>query len=166
MLRFNFPCALITLASAFSLSNLWSQGVIHTFKEPSKGTNPFASLITDANGNLYGVTVWGGINGGFCSDGGCGVAFKLTNTGGGSYSYSVMYVLDDQGPSNPGLGNPSGPLIMDAAGNFYGTSSAGGIYNTNGTVFEISPAGGAPIQRNSCIAFRTRLPTATLPRAW
>jgi uncharacterized repeat protein (TIGR03803 family) len=88
------------------------------------GQMPYAGLVRDAGGNLYGTTLGGG-GGTFCTlDGvtGCGVVFKLDARG----NETVLYSFD--GGSDGGL--PYGGLVRDAAGNLYGTTSGGG--NGNG----------------------------------
>jgi uncharacterized repeat protein (TIGR03803 family) len=89
-------------------------------------------LVFDAAGNLYGTTEFGG-NGG-CSSviGGCGTGFELTPTPGGEWTETILHNF--QGPD--GFQVHAG-LIIDAAGNLYGTTASGGA-NSQGTVFELS----------------------------
>jgi uncharacterized repeat protein (TIGR03803 family) len=102
-----------------------------------------ATLALDAAGNLYGTTEFGG-TGGACGNGGCGSVFKLDTT----LAYHVLYSFTPAG--NDG-NNPLGGVVLDAAGNLWGTASGGGAPNCGfanrpkvgcGTVFEVSPAGG------------------------
>jgi len=89
-----------------------------------------ASLIIDAQGNLYGGTSYGGI---YNSDnGGDGTIYKVTPAG-------VLSVLHSFGNGNDGQ-NPNGPLTRDAKGNIYGTTFKGGAHG-NGTIFKLSPSG-------------------------
>lgn len=78
-----------------------------------------SSLIFDAAGNLYGTTSQGGNSDG-CGHG-CGTVFKLTNSGG-LWTETVLYSFS--GGSDGGI--PIAGLVFDAAGNLYGTTSAGG----------------------------------------
>jgi uncharacterized repeat protein (TIGR03803 family) len=103
-----------------------------------------ATLTLDAAGNLYGTTEFGGIAGEACGNGGCGSVFKLDTTG----SYTVLYSFTGDG--NDGF-NPVGGVVLDGAGNLWGTTSGGGAPNCGsggkppvgcGTVFKVSPAGG------------------------
>jgi uncharacterized repeat protein (TIGR03803 family) len=121
-----------------------AQGVIHTFKQPSMGVNPYLGLIADAAGNLYGVTPQGGYNLGPCLHSGCGTAFKITPDGGGGYTFSVVYAFKGGAGGSPtaDAANPSAPLTVDSAGNLYGTSGNGGFSGDQGTAFEISPLAG------------------------
>jgi uncharacterized repeat protein (TIGR03803 family) len=88
---------------------------------------PKAGLIMDSAGNLYGTTYAGGPTG-------VGTVFKISATGAESVLYSFAGPLVGDG------GNPEGKLIMDSAGNLYGTTSLGGA-NNFGTVFKVSPTG-------------------------
>jgi uncharacterized repeat protein (TIGR03803 family) len=86
----------------------------------------------DATGNLYGTTTGGGTST-LCSNG-CGTVFKLTPGTGGTWTEKL---LNSFGRSKDGQ-YPYAGVILDAAGNLYGTTSGGGAYGY-GTVFEITP---------------------------
>src|SRR6266571_650597 len=79
--------------------------VLHTFTGGVDGYYPYAGLIQDAAGNLYGTTFWGGA--------GAGVVFKLDPTGKETVLHSFM-----GSPADGGF--PQGGVVMDAAGNLYG----------------------------------------------
>ena len=97
----------------------------------ANGVSPVSSLITDAAGNLFGTTTAGGAN----DD---GSVFELVNTGG-SYTLITLVSFNGNGLNGDGWG-PEGPLIADAAGYLFGTTSNGGA-NGLGTVFELSNTG-------------------------
>lgn len=102
----------------------------------SYGVYPQSTLIRDASGNLYGVTAHGGAYQGQCDgDQGCGVVFELSSSGTYTILYSFTGVSDGVAPI--------GGLIMDAAGNLYGTTQGGFVNGSNdyGSVFEVSPTG-------------------------
>jgi uncharacterized repeat protein (TIGR03803 family) len=105
-----------------------------TFLDFPKTGGPFGSseLIIDAQGNLYGASPYGGI---YSSNdnGGDGTVYKVTPAGG-------LKVLYNFGSSPTDGVRPFGPLTRDAAGNFYGTTAAGGA-NESGTVFKLTPQG-------------------------
>jgi uncharacterized repeat protein (TIGR03803 family) len=108
----------------------WTEQVVHNFNHDfTDGDEPYAGLIVDAAGNLYGTTSGGGTIG-------YGTVFELTPTGGGTWTE----VLHSFGDGTDGL-YPWAGLIFDAAGNLYGTTSEGGTYD-GGTVFELTPAAG------------------------
>lgn len=103
----------------------WKEIVLHNFNS-SDGENPFAGLVFDASGNLYGTTVSGGAYG-------YGAAFELTPLGNGQWSESVIYSFPDL---------PYAPLIIDPAGNLYGVTSGNDGLLSLGSVFELSPQAG------------------------
>jgi uncharacterized repeat protein (TIGR03803 family) len=89
------------------------------------GSGPVCSLIADAAGDLFGTTDNGGVD----DD---GVVFEIVKTRHGYASAPTILVsLDDADGANPG-----GAMLMDAAGNLFGTTFDGGSDN-DGTVFEI-----------------------------
>jgi len=106
--------------------------VVYSFGGGTDGSAPFAGLIRDSLGNLYGTT----LNGGQMScDLGCGTVFKLDTDG----TEIVLYRF--QGGTDGEF--PFGRLVLDAAGNLYGTTEQGGSSDVCddgcGTVFELSP---------------------------
>ena len=89
------------------------------------GLGPYASLIMDSSGNLYGTTSGGGLS--------WGTVFKLAK---GSGTITALALFND---SNGDGETPLGGLIMDSSGNLYGTTLYGGTAGV-GTVFELSGA--------------------------
>ncbi len=70
----------------------WTESVLYSFTGGTDGAYPFASLIFDAAGNLYGTTSGGGV--GACSNAytsGCGVVFELTPNLDGTWDENVMH---------------------------------------------------------------------------
>src|ERR1022692_2790827 len=110
----------------------WTEKVLHSFSGGADGTHPYAGLIFDAAGNLYGTTDLGGAYG-------YGTVFELTPAAGGTWTEKVLHNFNNEGTD--GI-ERLGPLIIDAAGNLYGTTYQGGAYNSYGTVFELTPAAG------------------------
>jgi len=94
-------------------------------------------LVADTSGNLY-ATSWAGPYGSpNCSERhGCGTVIQFTPTQS-SWDTNIIYAFQGQ---SDGL-NPTGALVMDAAGNLYGTTATGGAGGA-GTVFELSPSNG------------------------
>jgi uncharacterized repeat protein (TIGR03803 family) len=109
----------------------WTEKTLHTF-EVADGAAPYAGLIFDSLGNLYG-TASGGGNTSACA-GGCGVVFKLTPDGRGDWTETVLYTF---GQGRDGAA-PLAALIFDSSGNLYGTTQYGGAYG-GGTVYQLSP---------------------------
>jgi uncharacterized repeat protein (TIGR03803 family) len=114
----------------------WTQTVLYSFQGSSlggsDGVGPAASLVLDAQGNLYGTTTAGGT--GSC---GCGTVFKLAPGSGGGWTESALYSF--QGGSDGE--EPEAGLIFDSAWNLYGTTASGGA-NRVGTVFQLAPSSG------------------------
>jgi uncharacterized repeat protein (TIGR03803 family) len=98
--------------------------VIWQFTGGHDGGGPTANLTFDSNGNLYGTTVNGGAYG-------LGSVFKVAVNGNSSFPLHSFAGVDGA--------HPSGSLIVDLAGNLYGTTP--GDAATNGTVFKIAPNG-------------------------
>ena len=105
----------------------WTEQVLYSFGNGADGAIPSASLIFDAAGNLYGTTVAGGT---YSS----GTVFELTPATGGRWTEQVLYSFGNGTDGN----TPEAPLIFDATGNLYGTTSGGGTYN-RGTAFKLMP---------------------------
>jgi uncharacterized repeat protein (TIGR03803 family) len=115
----------------------WHQVVLHSFSGVD-GINPDAPLVIDAAGNLYGTTSEGGANG-------FGVVFE-TSRSSGTWQTRVLHTFAGL---NVDGAYPNAAMILDAAGNLYGITAAGGssnectVENANGcgTAFELSPQG-------------------------
>ena len=107
----------------------WTESVLYSF--PGNVFAPWGDLVFDKAGNLYGVTAAGGT--GNCYTG-CGTVYKLTPSSG---SWNLSAIYDFQGTTDGA--NPAG-VVLDDAGNLYGTAYGGGTYNV-GTVFELTPSG-------------------------
>jgi uncharacterized repeat protein (TIGR03803 family) len=103
----------------------WTESALHTFNN-SDGANPYAGLVFDAAGNLYGTTQGGGADN-------LGTVFKLTPSADGTWTESVLHTFNGNGPGGPLTG-----LIFDGAGNLYGTAWSGGSANA-GAAFKLSP---------------------------
>jgi uncharacterized repeat protein (TIGR03803 family) len=113
------------LASS-ALAAAYTESVLHAFTGGTGGQSPYASVVFDQSGNLYGTTVGGGTFG-------RGTIFKLTPQGS-SWTETVLYSFH---PASDGS-QPYGGVIFDQVGNLYGTTYRGGAANA-GTVFELSP---------------------------
>jgi uncharacterized repeat protein (TIGR03803 family) len=160
----------------------WTEKVLYAFQNSDDGAIPYAGVVLDPDGNLYGATFYDGAHDGGaifelmpsngswifsviysplvglggpagtlarsstgtlygtlfsgggegCSGYGCGSVFQLSPSNGG-WEYTSLYNLNDGDDG----GNPEGGLILDSAGNLYGTTT--GVLGGNGSVFEITP---------------------------
>ncbi len=110
----------------------WNETVLYSFcsaLDCVDGALPAGPVTRDSSGNLYGVTGNGGANG-------YGVVFKLSPKGK-RWKETVLYNFQRQSDG----GYPEANLIMDKAGNLYGTTYGGGSAGY-GTIFILSPSGG------------------------
>jgi uncharacterized repeat protein (TIGR03803 family) len=114
----------------------WKERILHRFGfSDNDGVGPsLGQLAMDAEGNLYGA-----------ADGGkyrAGIVFKLTRVAGASgetWRESILYSFGGAADGN----HPGGGVILDGAGNLYGTTIAGGSPNCGcGVVFKLSPQTG------------------------
>jgi uncharacterized repeat protein (TIGR03803 family) len=109
--------------------------VLHQFcaTDCSGGAIPTGGLIQDSHGILYGTTAIGG-------DHLSGTAFELVpNADKSKWTYRVIKQFCSRANCTDGS-FPSGPLIMDAAGQFYGTTFTGGKYG-GGVFYRLTPEG-------------------------
>ncbi len=145
-----------TVFQLVNKNNDWRFQTIYTFKGGHDGGVPNAALIEDVNGNLYGTTSEGGnlgacpANSRYNPNGGCGTVFALTppQGPGGKWKEKVLYAFGSRADGS----QPNEPLVMDNAGNLFGTTLYGGstaalcaasgdpFLNGCGTVFEVSPS--------------------------
>ena len=116
-----------------SVNGTWKEKVLHNFGKGKDGTVPFAGMISDAAGNLYGTTLGGGAYGSSCGNIPCGTVFRLTPDINGQWGEEVLHSFIGVDGSAP-----DGSLIFDGAGNLYGAAGSGGAYG-GGAVFEITP---------------------------
>ncbi|MBA3914921.1 MAG: hypothetical protein H0X25_13955 [Acidobacteriales bacterium] len=110
--------------------NGWSHTVLYDFTSGKDGGQPYKGVTLDAQGNLYGTTVTGGT--GSC-EGGCGVAYKLTNSSG-VWTQTVLHSFTG---GNDGSG-PGNALTIDPAGNLFGMTPIGGAFGL-GTIYQLHP---------------------------
>lgn len=115
----------------FKLDPNGRETVLHGFSGGADGAFPVAGLVMDATGNLYGTTSLGGhlrncSNQGFP---GCGVVFKLDSTG---HEIVLHAFTGGKDGASPGFGG----LLLDAAGNVFGTDAPGA---GTGVVFVVTP---------------------------
>jgi len=108
----------------------WTEKVLHNFGSGMDGQYPWAGLIFDAAGNLYGTTADGG------SHGRGGIVFEMSPDGSGGWTEKILHNFN----SGKDGGFPEAGLIFDGNGNLYGTTGAGGSLNW-GTAFEMTPDG-------------------------
>jgi uncharacterized repeat protein (TIGR03803 family) len=107
----------------------WTENVLHSFQGGIDGIVPSSSIAIDGAGNLYGATEAAGAAGG-------GTAFQLSPGQGDSWSVSMQFNF-----RGAGLGGSYRTLVMDRAGNLYGTTANDGAYQ-RGSLFKLSRPNG------------------------
>ena len=133
-------------------SGQWNRTLLYSFgADPSEGLRPLAGVVRDAAGNLYGTLQEGGSYATTCpisdkTNLGCGTVFELSPVGGGQWTEQTLYMF--QGGQDGE--DPESGLVLDASGNLYGSTLAGGTSGCKldadtgcGTVFELAQTGGA-----------------------
>jgi uncharacterized repeat protein (TIGR03803 family) len=130
-------CDSFGCGTVFKITPNGTLTTLHNF-DGTDGSEPTASLVQDANGDLYGTTQGGGSS--TACTGGCGTVFKITPSG----VLTTLHSFDYTDGSLP-LG-----LVQATDGNFYGTTISGGGFRAHcqtgppadcGTVFKITPSG-------------------------
>ena len=122
------------LGTVFEIDATGNETVLYSFTGSPDGASPYGRLVMDSQGNLYGTTLQGGTS--TNCNGGCGAVFKISFSNG-TPTESLLYSFT--GGTTDGE-YPVGGLVMDSAGNLYGTTWYGGS-GSQGTVFEISSSG-------------------------
>ena len=120
---------------------------LYNFAQSTGGYYPSGKLLMDASGNLFGTTAQGP------GHEGAGTVFELSPASGGGYTYSVIYSFTG---SVHEVG-PNGSLVMDAAGNLYGST----VGATTGEIFELSPNGSGGWNESVLYALNSNEGTST-----
>jgi uncharacterized repeat protein (TIGR03803 family) len=133
----------------------WKETILHNFSG-SDGNQVHPGLTIDSFGNLYGMTTQGG-------DYASGVVFELSPAGD-SWTFSILHQFFGGADGS----HPFDALTLDAAGNLYGTASAGGGQSVAckygcGTVFELSPSSNGTWIERTLHNFTTRSNDGTTP---
>src|SRR3984885_12057993 len=111
--------------AVFKVAPNGTETVLYSFSGGADGAQPFSALARDKAGNLYGTTTMGG-------SANAGVVFKLDASG----TETVLHNFTGRSDGT----TPTGGLLEDKAGNFYGTASQGGTSN-DGVLFKIDAKG-------------------------
>ena len=147
----------------------WTETVLYSFTASADGGYPYAGVILDASGNLYGTTVQGGnsISENCSGSEGCGVVFELSPpVGKGSWSETVLYAFS--GAADGGF--PYAAPTFDGNGDLFGTTSYGGNTSASnctdvggcGVIFELTPQVGPLVKLSpSSLIFGTQVVNTT-----
>jgi len=113
----------------------WTETVLYRFANGFDGAFPYANLVLDPYGNLYGTTTQGGSLAGNCAPYGCGVVFQLLH-GKSGWTLNTIYAFT----YNTDGSAPYGGVLFDKSGDLFGTTSGGGS-GFGGTAFELKYKG-------------------------
>jgi hypothetical protein len=124
-----------TLFRLSETGGAWKGHAIYNFQNDQFGGNPTTLLLPDADGNLFGTIIEGGVNG-------TGGIFEISPPDAGQKQWS-MHLIHSMDQFAEGE-EPQSPLVADASGALHGTSSLGGSgFNfPEGTVYRLVPQGG------------------------
>ncbi|MGA8489895.1 MAG: choice-of-anchor tandem repeat GloVer-containing protein [Terriglobales bacterium] len=136
----------VGLAFASAASAGWNEKVLYSFQGVPDGATPAGGVVFDKAGRLYGATGDGGSSA--CdSPGQCGTVFQLAppTKKSGRWTETILYVF--KGHAQNDGATPEGGLLIDDAGNLYGTTGYGGSGPCLllggavgcGTVYKLSP---------------------------
>jgi uncharacterized repeat protein (TIGR03803 family) len=108
----------------------WSPSFLYSFAGGYDGEVPYGGVVFDGAGNLYGTTTGGGLYH-------MGTVYKLTPAGGGTWTETILHKFTGDADGS----SPEEGVILDSAGNVYGTTPLGGLVPRGwaGVVFEITP---------------------------
>jgi uncharacterized repeat protein (TIGR03803 family) len=119
--------------TVFQLTPAGKLTVVHNFcSTPScnDGFHPIGALLQASDGNLYGTTSVGGVDGN-------GTVFRITPNG----KLKTLHSFCSEPNCSDGAG-PYGPLIQATDGNLYGTTLRGGVYDGSyGTIYQLTLSG-------------------------
>src|SRR5579863_8216123 len=136
----------LILPLASTASAEWNEKVLYSFQGIPDGAVPAGGVVFDKQGNLYGATGDGGAS--TCEGPGeCGTVYQLKPPAqkGGAWTETVLYIF--KGHAQNDGATPEGGLVIDQAGNLYGTTGYGGSGPCLllgaavgcGAVYELSP---------------------------
>jgi uncharacterized repeat protein (TIGR03803 family) len=114
----------------FKVDRSGHETVLYTFTGGADGDNPYAAVVRDSAGNLFGTAAFGGTSG-------LGVVFKVDTSGNETVLHTFKRGLYGDQPYLAGV-------ILDSIGNLYGTTSFNGA-GGHGAVYKLDPSGNATV---------------------
>jgi hypothetical protein len=131
----------------------WTESILYNFTGGANGQYP-GPIAWDSHGNLFGPADGGST----ACNAGCGLIFELSPSSGGGWTQTVLYTFTNGTDG----GEPVGPLAIDANGNMFGVTQVAGGRQSDGTIFELSPASGGTWMFNVILDLGT-FSTGTAP---
>ena len=117
----------------------WTRSIIYSFAGGIDGSQPLGGVTFGPDGNLYGVTLQGGIGNG-------GTVFELIRSGSGWTKSTLHNFATTEGTA------PFGGLYIDSSGTLYGTTTSSGLHNV-GSFFIMAPDGHGGWSFSTPVAF-------------
>jgi uncharacterized repeat protein (TIGR03803 family) len=111
-------------------SGQWTESILYYFTGNTDGERPEGGVTLDASGNIYGGTPHG--------DQGYGNLFQLVPNGTGGYTENTIITYNRTNGSMPNVAAQGNNFLVDASGNFWGTTYYGGAHGY-GTIFKLVP---------------------------
>jgi uncharacterized repeat protein (TIGR03803 family) len=151
----------LTFALTFSLTvaefaAAQTETVLYSFTNlASTGTSPQSGLVADSSGALYGTLRSGG-------EFGAGTVFKLSPPTSKRKSWAETTLYSFTGGLDGNTPADAGRLVLDKAGNIFGTTGFGGL-NSHGVAFELSPGAGGVWTEKVLYNFGTTATDAEIP---
>ena len=128
----------------------WTETVLYAFTDNNDGAGPIGSIAFDSVGNIYGTTAFG-------APYGKGTVFKLAPGLNGTWSAQLLYAFTGGADGQ----QPIGGVVLDKAGNVYGTTQYGGT--GCGVLFEVSPNSDGTWSEQVLHTFGSGLPDGCSP---
>lgn len=112
-----------------SSGGTWTETILYNFGQPPDAEDPMGGLVFDASGNLWGATPGGGTSGHEY-----GTVFEMMPQSSGTWKEKVVHAF----ATIPDGHYPYAGLVLDGAGNLYGTTAFGGASN-DGAIYKVVP---------------------------
>jgi uncharacterized repeat protein (TIGR03803 family) len=108
-------------------ASAWTENILHQFQLQSDGGVPYAGIVVDKHGRLWGAATDGGLGGG-------GTIFELLPANGGGWTFEPVY-----GVAGWGISGTFRNILL-SGGKIYATTHCDGNYDA-GTVYELTRSG-------------------------
>jgi uncharacterized repeat protein (TIGR03803 family) len=139
----------------------WKETILYSFAGGSDGVFPWAGVILDSAGNIYGTTSLGG--GSTNCTSGCGIVFQLTKGSSGAWTEHILYTFSGKTDGSDPIG-----LAIDPGGNLYGTTANGGLQSCTdgcGTIYQLTPSSSGAWKKTVLHVFRSGTTDGAEPNA-
>jgi uncharacterized repeat protein (TIGR03803 family) len=136
--QFTLHIAAVAFAILFAVASAHAgtENILYNFHMTSHGQYPSGGLISDAAGNLYGTTEYGGAYD-------YGEVFMLSPNAKGAWTQTILCSFKGENGGSKDGWYPTGALTFDSSGNLYGATTWGGDSTDKvGTIFKLTKTNG------------------------